>query len=269
MSEIEQRGSARQERSGKKMADLGSDITERLLLDAGIGEGMRVLDVGCGAGAVSFLIARLVGERGEVLGVDRDPRPLDMARKRASELGLSRVAFVESDLGALSPEHGQFDAAVARRVLMYQPDAVEAVRRIASALRPGGLIVFQEHDASMVPASTVPLPLHKRAHGWMWRTVEREGANLHMGFDLASVLEQAGLVVERVRAEAIVQTPHEHYPIGPILRAMLPRILQHGVASEEEIDADTIDQRLIEERRSARATYIGDMVFGAWARKPG
>jgi hypothetical protein len=89
-----------------------------------------------------------------------------------------------------------------------------------------------------------------------------------MGFDLASVLEQAGLTVEQVRAEAIVQTPRAHHAMGPIVRAMLPRIVRQGVASEEEINVDTLDQRLLEERQKANATYVGDMVFGAWARKP-
>jgi ubiquinone/menaquinone biosynthesis C-methylase UbiE len=251
------------------MTDIVGEMTERLLVDAGIGLGMRVIDVGCGRGDVSFLIARLVGELGQVLGVDRDARSLAVARERARELNLSRVTFAEGDFRALSPEHGQFDGAAGRRVLMYQPDPVEAIRRLADALRPGGLVVFQEHDSSMVPARLTPLPLHERVHEWIWRTVEREGANVHMGFDLASVLEQAGLTVERVRAEAIVQTPKSHYAVGPIVRAMLPRIVQQGIASEEEVNVDTLDERLVEERQKASATYVGDMVFGAWARKPG
>jgi hypothetical protein len=45
--------------------------------------------------------------------------------------------------------------------------------------------------------------------------------------------------------------------------------VQQGVASEEEVNVDTLDERLIEERQKANATYVGDMVFGAWARKPG
>lgn len=147
-------------------------------------------------------------------------------------------------------------------VLMYQPNPVEAIRRLANALRPGELVVFQEHDSSMVPALT-PLPLHDRVHEWIWRTIEREGANVHMGFHLASVLEQAGLTVEHVRAEAIVQTPKAHYAVEPIVRAMLPRIVQQGVACEEEVNVDTLDERLIEERQKANATYVGDMVFGA------
>jgi ubiquinone/menaquinone biosynthesis C-methylase UbiE len=249
--------------------DIVGGMTERLLVDAGLRAGMRVLDVGCGRGDVSFLVARLVGDRGQVLGIDRDARPLAVARERARELGFTSVTFAEGDLNALPPEHAGFDAVVGRRVLMYQPDPVEAVRGLVRALRPGGRVIFQENDSTMVPASLKPLPLHERVHRWMWQTVEREGANLHMGFDLPSVLELAGLTVEHVRAEAVVQTPKMHSGGAIIIRAMLPRIVQHGVATEEEMDVDTLDQRLLEERGKANATYVGDMVFGAWARKPG
>lgn len=245
-----------------------AEMTERLLVDAGVVHGMRVLDVGCGRGDVSILLARLVGERGEVLGVDRDPNPLTVARERVRELGLTNVSFTECDFAALSAEHGLFDAAVGRRVLMYQADPVLALRGLVRVLRPGALVVFQEADATMVPASRVPLPLNARVNHWVWQTVEREGGNLHMGFDLASALEQAGLVVGEVRAEAIVQTPKSRHPVGMIVRAMLPRILAHGVATEAEIDVETLDQRLAEECESVNATYVGDMAFGAWAHVP-
>ncbi len=250
------------------MTDVVGDMTNRLLADAGIGAGMRVLDVGCGPGDVSFRVAKLVGGQGQVVGIDRDARPLAAARDRARELGLSNMTFAEVDLGALAPEHGLFDAIVGRRVLMYQPDAVAALKSLSRALRPGGLVVFQEHDTTMVPASVEPLPLHERTHQWTWGTVEREGADIHMGFHLASALEQAGLTVVSVRAEAVVQTPQTRYRTADIVRAMLPRILQQGVATEAEIDVDTLAERLVEERTRANATYISDMVFGAWARKP-
>jgi ubiquinone/menaquinone biosynthesis C-methylase UbiE len=55
-------------------------ITERLLRSAGIEPGMRVLDIGCGAGDVSMLAAELVGSTGSVVGIDRNeigsPPPL-------------------------------------------------------------------------------------------------------------------------------------------------------------------------------------------------
>ena len=76
------------------------------------------------------------------------------------------------------------------------------------------------------------------------------------------------MTVEEVRAEAIVQTPTNPYPVGTIVRAILPRIVRCGVATAEEIDIETLDQRLEDEWRRTNATYVGDMMFGAWARKP-
>ena len=55
-------------------------ITERLLRQAGLAEGMRVLDLGCGAGDVSVLAAEIVGRSGSVIGLDRDMAVLTAAR---------------------------------------------------------------------------------------------------------------------------------------------------------------------------------------------
>ncbi|MEY4551503.1 MAG: hypothetical protein RL685_7698 [Pseudomonadota bacterium] len=249
------------------MADLTTPMLQRLLTDAGVGPGQRILDVGCGPGTVSLLLAELVGATGKVVGVDRDLGALATARQRARAGGFSNVRFLEADLAALPAELAGFDAIVGRRVLMYLPDPVAALRGCARALRPGGLAVFQENDATLTPASRPPLPLHTRVHDWLWTTVEREGASRHMGFALANALEQAGLTVEHVRAEAVVQTPRIQHGGASIVAAMLPRILAHGVATEAELDVATLDQRLLEERTAAGATYIGDLVFGAWARK--
>lgn len=214
-------------------------MTRRLLRDAGIAAGARVLDVGCGAGNVTLMLAQLIGDHGYVLGLDRDASSVAAAQSRALQLGVSNVGFVQGELASPPAEHGLFDAAVGRRVLMYQPGPVAAVRGLGRALRPGGLVVFQEHDASIAPLATSPLPLHTRVRDWMWRTVEREGANIRMGLTLGSV----------------------------IVRAMLHRIVRQGVATEDEIQVDTLDQRLVMERADAGATYVGELVFGAWATK--
>jgi SAM-dependent methyltransferase len=249
------------------MTDLAEDLTRRLLVDAGVREGLRVLDIGCGRGDVSFLARQLVGERGRVLGIDREEAPIEAARTRASDLGLANISFAQVDLGALTSELGLFDAVVARRVLMYQPDAVACLRRLADVLVPGGLIVLQEHDSTSMPVCRPAMPLHQRVHGWLWETVKREGADVHMGLHLGPALEQAGFAVERVRAEATVITPDQPHTIGTIVRAMVGRIAGTGVATADELDAETLDERLAAERRETNGTCIWEMVFGAWARK--
>ena len=49
---------------------------------------------------------------------------------------------------------------------------------------------------------------------------------------------------------------------------MLSRIVAHGVATAAEMDVDTLEERLTEERERTDATYVVDLAFGAWARKP-
>ncbi|HUK92785.1 MAG TPA: methyltransferase domain-containing protein [Methanomicrobiales archaeon] len=251
------------------LTDSVDDMTERLLVDAGIGAGMSVLDVGCGSGDVSLLVANLVGEEGHVTGIDWHVPSLEIARERVRKLQLPNITFIQRDVCTLSPELGPFDAAVSRRVIMYLPDPVNAIRKIAATLWPGGVVALLEHDATMVPGRVKPLPLQERVNSWIRKTVEREGANIHIGFDLPRILGQAGLIVEHIRAEAVIQTPDTHYPTVSIVRAMLPRIIQKGVATEDEIGLDTLEQRLTDERVKAGSTYVSDMVFTVWARKSG
>jgi SAM-dependent methyltransferase len=245
------------------------EMTERMLDEAGIGPAMRVLDIGCGPGAVSLMIARRVGDAGHVFGVDQNARMLALARQAARDSGLSNLTFIEGGFDATFAERGALDAVVGRRVLMYQPDAAQAVGQLVDAIRPGGVIAFHEHDLVEISDSSRPLPLHDRVRSWLREMLRREGANLHMGFGLHAALSAAGLTVERVRAEANVLTPTASYPVGAIIRAVLPRLVQLGVTTEAEVDVESLDERLNRERRDQDATCLWEMVFCAWARKPG
>lgn len=246
---------------------IGGEFSLRLLRDAGVGPGMKVLDLGCGTGDVSLLAAELVGPQGAVTGVDRDAAALEVARSRVRETGAANLTLLQGELDALPEDLGLFDVLVARRVLMYLADPAAVLAQAAALLRPGGLGVFQEHDSTMVPVSPEEFPLHRRAQGWIRETIRREGVDPHMGFNLYATLTRAGLAVEQVRAEAIVQTPRQKYPLASIVEAVLPRIVGLGVAEEAEIDIATLDRRLDQERAASQATYVGDMMFGAWARK--
>lgn len=258
----------------QETSDRVTELTERLLRDAGIAAGMRVLDVGCGRGDLTFMAARLVGESGRVLGIDRDERALDAARARKRDLAadpalgnmLGHVDFAAADVSA--PPSGPYDAVIGRRVLMYVPDRVRAMRALADALVPGGVAVFQEVDATLLATTSGAHPLHERTKRWIWDTVIREGVTTSMGLELPSTFAAAGLELQNLRAEAIVQVSGRRHVTAAIVRAMLPRIVEHGVASEEEIQIDTLDARLADELRQSDAAWIGDIVFGAWAKKP-
>lgn len=244
------------------------DITERLFRNAGIGPGMRVLDLGCGYGEVSMLAARLVGEDGRVVGVDRDAATLAAASERVRAAGHSNITLAQVDLDDFQLEVDPFDAIVVRRVLMYLRDPARALTQVSRLLRSGGVVAAQEHDGTLVPACTGPFPIHKRISGWIWKTVEREGANLQMGFELPVVFAHAGLTLQDLQVEGIVSTRARPSNLALIARAMVGRMTSQGVVTEAELDIDTLESRLEAERQASDGAYVSDMVFCGWARKP-
>ncbi|MBV1860284.1 MAG: methyltransferase domain-containing protein [Nannocystaceae bacterium] len=242
-------------------------MTTRLLQDAGISEGMTVLDVGCGHGNVTRMLADRVGPKGHVVGIDLNERALDRARALCEAGDVRNVTFVCTDLATPPTRDPLYDAVVGRRVLMYVPDRLAALKALAGVLRPGGVAAFHEIDGSMTPSSRVPHPLHDSVNRWLWTTIQREGATTTMGFELPTALEAADLQLAGVWAEAIVEHAKARQPTAQRVRAVLPRIVKHGVATASEVDVDTLDARLEEELRSAGGVHVASVAFCAWATK--
>ena len=250
---------------------VGAGITLKLLIDAGIKQGMRVLDLGCGGGDVSIIAASVVGSTGSVLGIDRDANALEIAKKKIQEAGVTNVSFAQVDLmtGKL-PESEHFDAIVTRRVLMYLSDPAKALQQFIPSLKTGGIVAVQEHDLSHAPLYSEPLPLHQQIQGYIKQTVQREGVNPHMGFDLYRILHEADITVDQVHMEGILVTPNQPSNLAFLTKVMVPRMIQCGViASEQELNLDTLEQKLTEERLKSSTTYVSDIVFCAWGRKHG
>jgi ubiquinone/menaquinone biosynthesis C-methylase UbiE len=120
-------------------------LSRRLFEDAGITAGMKVLDVGCGAGDVALLLAEMVGPHGTIVGVDSNPAILETAWQGVRAAGLSHVSFVSGDILTVESDD-DFDAVVGRLILVHIPDKVALLRRVSRQVRPDGMVVFQEPD---------------------------------------------------------------------------------------------------------------------------
>jgi SAM-dependent methyltransferase len=245
-------------------------FTERLLVDAGIGPGMRVLDVGCGVGDVSLLVASLVRPEGAVLGVDSNPLALGHARERVSAMGLTNVDFVEGDIRDLAFDE-PFDAAVGRLVLMYLADPAATLRRIAALLRPGGIIAFQELTLTESGLTYPEAPLLQRTGTLINETFRRAGTEMEMGLKLYPAFIAAGLPAPAMRAERPIGGGPD-FPgyrwMAQITRSILPLMEQFGVANAEDIDVETLVERLREEVVGSGGVVAMPTLMGAWARKP-
>src|SRR5439155_12990936 len=112
---------------------------------AGITVGSRVLDVGAGPGFATLDLAELVGPTGEVVAVERSAKFARHARAVCRARGLNHVRVHELDLMADPLPAADLDAAWCRWVACFVNSPALLVRKLAAALRPGGVAVFHEY----------------------------------------------------------------------------------------------------------------------------
>lgn len=260
-----------------RQSELHEPFTRRLLTRAGIESGMRVLDVGCGPGDVSFLLSELVGAEGSVVGVERDEQALERARQRAAESGLHNIEFIPGDFRDVEPDGCPFDALVGRLVLMYQADPAEAVRSAVRHVRAGGVVVFAEMCllmGSVRPERSLiswpPTPASEQLSKWIHEAFGRLGTQPDMGLRLPATFAQAGLLpcLDLDTEVAIAAGEDAISHTVDLARSLLPAILAAGIATEEEVDIDTLAERLRVDSGPIGRVGCWPMVIGAFARKP-
>ena len=103
-------------------------------------EGDRVLDVGCGFGDTAIKLARLVGPKGDVVGIDCCDAFLDYARNDAEEKSIANISFQRGDAEIALPVN-EYDFVFARFGTMFFTNPVAAMRNMRLALKPGGTMV--------------------------------------------------------------------------------------------------------------------------------
>ena len=247
------------------------EISRRFLESAGLARGMSVLDIGCGAGDLSFVAADIVGPSGHVLGIDHAPEPLAAANARARARGLRQVQFrltAISDLQAGPP----VDALVGRFVLMHQLDPAGALRVAASRVRPGGLVaLIESHIRGLVAEvhSHPYSPTYDRVVRCLTDVIRAAGAHPDMGLRMRQVFLDAGLPAPRLWLQARVEGgpgAAVYRYITDSLRSMLPLAERFGIATLSPEDVDELERKLEEEVTAAGGVLTSPIIVGAWCR---
>ena len=147
----------------------------------------RAIDVGCGAGALALALAPLVGE---VVGVDRVPELLELARQRAP----GNAQFVEGDATALPFDSASFDLAGTLRTLHHVRRPELVIAELARVARPGGRVLVVDQLAPVDPLEAYPVDRFERAR-------DPGHARLLPEVDLRQLFEANGLVLLRSRRD--------------------------------------------------------------------
>jgi SAM-dependent methyltransferase len=243
-------------------------ITKQFLREAGIAAGMRVLDIGSGAGDVAFLAAELIGQSGEVVGSDRAAAAVAAATRAAEERGLHNVWFREGDPADMQFDR-RFDALIGRYVLIFQADPAETLRKLSSHLRPGGVVVFHEPDW-VSARSTPPCPTYDRCVAWIRNTFQITGTDTDIASRLYTAFVSAGLPAPSMRMQTFIgggaACSDFLQAVADLIGTLVPTMERQGIVTAAEVDLATLADRLRLEVMTNGSVVVGRSEVCAWTR---
>jgi ubiquinone/menaquinone biosynthesis C-methylase UbiE len=232
---------------------------------AGVGTGMRCLDVGCGGGEVTNDIARIVGQTGSVVGLDLDEVKLALARNDAEQRGLPQVEFQQADVSTWNDPEA-FDVVYARALLQHMSDPVDMLRRMWTGVRPGGVLIAEDTDFDRAFCQPPNDGFDFFIRNYI-ALLEKRGADANVGRSLFGYLR--GLGVRDVNLSATLQ-PFSFGAEKALLTSTLEftsaTMIAEGLVSEDEAAAaqDSMSRHV----EDPNTIHTGPAMIQVWARKP-
>ena len=234
------------------------EILETYLAWVDLPEKARILEVGCGTGAATRVLAR---RRGVVEIVGIDPSPMFLAKARELTAEHRHVTFLEGDVRALGFEEGAFDVAIAHTCLTHVPGPDQALRELFRVLKAGGsLAVFDGDYASTTLACGDHDPVQSCADAAMAALVH----DRWLARRLPSLVNAAGFEISRFDGHAYVQTIEPSYLLTLVDRGA------HALVNNGTIGRELAESLKAEARRRVEAGgFYGSITFASLiARKP-
>jgi SAM-dependent methyltransferase len=234
---------------------------------AGITRGSRVLDIGAGPGFATADLAEVVGETGEVRGLERSARFVAAAERRCRERGLVNARIEEIDLMSDAFPATSFDAVWCRWVACFVSSPASLVTSVAGALKPGGVAIFHEYGdyASwrLMPRRPA-MDLFVAAVMASWREA---GGDPDVGLALPKALTESGFGVRQVRPLVFAVRPVDFVWQWPstFLRAGATRLRELGRLTAS--DAHALVQEFDEAERDPTTVMMTPLVLEIIAQR--
>jgi SAM-dependent methyltransferase len=206
---------------------------------AGITNGSRVMDIGCGPGYAAIDLAEIVGRSGEVLAIERSERFLKIAQARCAGLGLTNVRFHQADLMEDSLGENGLDATWCRWVACFVSDPQKLVQKVAATLRRGGVAIFHEYIDYKTWRFAPRKPGHESFVEQVIATWRANGGEPDIGALLPSLLKAAGLRVIDIRPRVLTISPNDYAWLWPasFIESGLSRLIELGRVTREWADS--------------------------------
>ncbi|MGO9122979.1 MAG: class I SAM-dependent methyltransferase [Desulfomonilaceae bacterium] len=236
----------------KFINDVFGEHSKNFLIRAGITEGKRVLEVGCGTGSMTTWLAKQVGMNGQVIAVDASEEQLEIARKAAEKSGFTNIEFIWSTIEALDLRSDFIDLAYSRLLLMHLRDPERVLVSINKYLKPGGVIACEEPHAGSL--TTTPRNEHiERFNELFIQLGKLQGFDFNIGDKLYSILKSAGYSqLHAVFVQPVISMAEAIDFVLMAAAELSPVAVKSGMVSEKDVKKMLLD---LQNSRSEEDSY--------------
>ena len=241
------------------------ETSHTLFQRAGLREGWRCADLGCGPGHSALWLAEQVGPSGHVTGVDCAELFVNLARTNARQRNLDHAHFIKDDATAAGLPNASFDLVYSRCLLSHLSDPLAVLRRMAALTKPGGAVVVEDIDCGGGFAH--PEAPARMRHLELYQAIVRlHGGDPLLGRKLPRLFREAGL--DEIHVEIV--TPVEPftqvkllYPLT--LAGLKPSLIRASLATADEVDALVADLHAL--ASDSAKTVSSCPLVQVWARR--
>lgn len=226
--------------------------------------GMHCLDIGCGGGDVTFELALLVGNSGQVVGQDLDETIIRLTQEDCQKVGLTNVQLKVADAFSLD-EQDKYDLAYTRFLLTHLSHPQTVIEKMKMAVKPGGLIAVEDLEFSghfcypKCPAFDKYIQLYQQV-------VQNKGGDPEIGLKLPGMLKKAGFKEVNLNLVQPTFMEGEGKSIAQItMEKIRSAILEQGLSSPDEIN--TIISELKEFAQNSETIISLPRIFQVCGRK--
>ena len=260
-------GSTKQE---VKRLEIQSAIFEketlRTLKCAGIKPGMRCLDLGCGTGNTTLLIADLIGKNGKVFGLDINQDSISICKRKAMMNDVNNAIFVVDDIYSTKFENSSFDFVFSRFLFQHLTNSQKALKEMLRLTCRGGIIAAEEldHGLWLSYPEDPNLEMLRRAYV---KILKLTGSDPFIARKLYKLFLQNGLKPQVEAYSACVPMNNNPYSMVGVFMAEIleEKILKDGIMSKREFKKMLDGLKAYTKRPDGLVLYA--LTFRAWGKK--
>jgi ubiquinone/menaquinone biosynthesis C-methylase UbiE len=242
-----------------------SPAGKRVLLQAGLRQGMRIADFGCGVGATTRMFSEMTGRFGCVTGIDVHAAQLEEARHACAYGGLSNVSFVHADACDTKLPAASFDLVYCRFLLLHLTNPADCLREMVRVLKPGGLMVVEDGD--LASAESIPPSAMNAFANVFTKLGPIRGVNYSISRDLFHMVREAGIPEPEmeVHQPAITRGDARFFLKWSVQEAG-PALVNVGILTQAELELTLADMQAVVEDQTV--LILPPKMSIVWGRKP-